>query len=105
MTAATTFFDELVDSLRRVPLGRLPEVAAVIRGLSAPAKGPRADLAGAFAKSILESSTPGSKLEEAQRAIVAHALMETQGNVSAAARLLGVERKALERKVRKYRLR
>jgi transcriptional regulator of acetoin/glycerol metabolism len=83
-------------------------VAAVIRGLSPaaePAKTVRSEVAEAFTKSLLASHSSGSKLEEAQRAIIAHALVETQGNVSAAARLLGVERKALERKVRRYRLR
>jgi DNA-binding NtrC family response regulator len=41
---------------------------------------------------------------EVERAVVAHALLATKGNVSAAARLLGTDRKALERRVAKYRI-
>ena len=41
--------------------------------------------------------TPGSKLGQIERAVIHHALEETVGNVGAAARLLGVDRKVLER--------
>ncbi len=49
--------------------------------------------------------TPGSKLADVERAVIRHALEESRGNMSAAARLLGVERKRFERKVARYRLR
>jgi DNA-binding NtrC family response regulator len=45
----------------------------------------------------------GSKLREVERAVVIHALDACDGNVSAAARLIGVDRKAMERRVAKAR--
>ena len=45
----------------------------------------------------------GSKLEIMQNAVVLHAVAVSGGNVSAAARLLGVERKAFERKLARAR--
>ena len=47
----------------------------------------------------------GEKLREVERSVLAHALATTHGNVSAAARLLGLDRKALERKLLRHRLR
>ncbi len=55
------------------------------------------------ARSVL--ALPGrSKLQEAERAVIAHALATSNGNVSAAARLIGMDRKAMERKIRRHGL-
>jgi transcriptional regulator of acetoin/glycerol metabolism len=56
-----------------------------------------------LARSILALPSR-SRLRDAERAVVAHALAEAKGNVSAAARLLGIDRKALERKIRRHGL-
>jgi len=56
-----------------------------------------------LAKAVIALPTEGSKLGAAERAVVLHALHSAGGNVSAAARLLGVDRKALERRVRRIR--
>ncbi len=48
--------------------------------------------------------TPGSTLRQSERAVIQHALEETGGNVSAAARILGVDCKALERRMARHRL-
>jgi DNA-binding NtrC family response regulator len=58
----------------------------------------------AIAKMTVDLPT-GEKLREVERSVLAHALATTRGNVSAAARLLGVDRKALERKLSRHRLR
>jgi len=55
----------------------------------------------AFAQAVLDAPASGSKLRFAEGAIVAHALDACGGNISAAARLLGVDRKALERRARR----
>ena len=58
-----------------------------------------------LAQAILSLPEKGSKLEAVQRAVILHAIAVTGGNVSAAARLLGIERKAFERKLAKWRKR
>jgi DNA-binding NtrC family response regulator len=57
-----------------------------------------------IARAIL--SLPGGKnrLRVVEQAVVKEALAMTRGNVSAAARLLGLERKAAERRIARYRL-
>jgi ActR/RegA family two-component response regulator len=56
-----------------------------------------------LAEMILALPEKGSKLERVQAAVVAHAVAVCNGNVSAAARLLGMERKSLERKIARAR--
>jgi DNA-binding NtrC family response regulator len=58
----------------------------------------------AIAKMTVDLPT-GEKLREVERSVLAHAMATTHGNVSAAARLLGLDRKALERKLLRHRLR
>jgi ActR/RegA family two-component response regulator len=60
---------------------------------------PKVDSTAQIAEMILALPVKGSKLEAVQGAVVLHALAVSGGNVSAAARLLGMERKALERKI------
>ena len=104
---------EVTMSLERMPLA---ELEALVLGSSASgsaAAGPGATGGQAqtlpsletFAHGILALPTRGSKLAEAERSVVTHALQMTDGNVSAAARLLGVDRKALERKIARYKRR
>jgi transcriptional regulator of acetoin/glycerol metabolism len=57
----------------------------------------------ALARAILALPGKGSKLGAAERAVVLHALNQCGGNVSATARLLGIDRKALERKIRRIK--
>jgi DNA-binding NtrC family response regulator len=58
----------------------------------------------AIARAVLALPDSKHRLREVERAVVAHALLMTKGNVSAAARLLGVERKALERRVDRHKI-
>jgi DNA-binding NtrC family response regulator len=57
-----------------------------------------------IARAILALPDSRHRLRDVERAVVAHALASTKGNVSAAARLLGTDRKALERRVGKYKI-
>ena len=88
----------------------LAQVEALVRGMSAlAAPGREAASAPAsleqVAEVVLALRTPRSKLAELERVVVLHALEVTNGNVSAAARLLGVDRKQVERKVARHRRR
>lgn len=100
------FFNELVDELRRVKLDALPDVVATLRRASGgePAGGGArgGQSPDDLARRVLDMPAEGSKLDLIQRAVVKHALATTGGNVSAAARLLGIDRKALERKLARY---
>jgi DNA-binding NtrC family response regulator len=57
-----------------------------------------------IARAILALPDCRHRLREVERAVVHHALLTTNGNVSAAARLLGTERKALERRIERYKI-
>jgi regulatory Fis family protein len=57
-----------------------------------------------IARAILGLRDCKHRLRELERAVVAHAYLAAKGNVSAAARLVGTERKALERRVAKYEI-
>ena len=67
------------------------------------ASGTRGGSLDDLAKSVLALPSR-ARLKDAERAVVAHALASSNGNVSAAARLLGIDRKALERKIRRHGL-
>lgn len=107
----TTFLEELGDRLRLVRLEALPDiVAAIDRATSSSGAQPRgaqpqaaepADL-DALARSVLRLSVKGSKLEALQGAVIAHALETCGGNISAAARLLGVDRNAFKRRAARH---
>jgi ActR/RegA family two-component response regulator len=56
-----------------------------------------------LAEMILALPESGSKLARVQNAVVMHAFATCGGNVSAAARLLGMDRKELERKIARAR--
>lgn len=100
------FFRELVEELRTVRLDALPEVVATLRrarGVDSTSRGTQPWKApDELARKVLELPVEGSKLDVIQRAVVQHAVATTGGNVSAAARLLGMDRKALERKLARY---
>jgi len=57
-----------------------------------------------IARAIVELPADlGSKLDAAEVAVVRHAMLVCDGNQSAAARLLGIERKALVRRWQRIR--
>ncbi len=95
---------EVMPKLRaRVESLTLAEVEALLRPAAATASSaPPSSLAEAAAV-VVGLPVSGSKLAEIERAVVTHALEVCRGNVSAAARLLGVDRKALERKIARHR--
>jgi len=93
-------------SLRSVSVSVLGELVHALSATERRSR--RADRASAasldgFVRFILAEDARGSKLELVERAIVAEALSASGGNQSAAARLLGVNRKALVRRLAKYR--
>jgi len=51
---------------------------------------------------ILETYAGKNLLEEVEYLIVREALIQTRGNVSAASRLIGIDRRAFERRLRAY---
>ena len=96
-----------LESLRNIPVDKLLDTAiarlksATLDELSAMLSGkatviPSTDT---LAEMIVALPEKGSKVVVVENAVVLHALATCGGNVSAAARLLGVERKALERKI------
>ena len=89
-------------SKRRLRLGplTLAEVEVLVQPLA-----PAPSSLAAAAAVVVGLPPPGSKLAEIDRAVIQHALDEVNGNVSAAARLHGVDRKQLQRKVARHRLR
>jgi DNA-binding NtrC family response regulator len=76
----------------------LEDLASILTGKGAPPRSPD-DLAPI----VVGLDTKGSKLAAVERAVVLHAHATCGGNVSAAARLLGIDRKAMERKLAKAR--
>ena len=105
---AARLLEELLARARTVRLEVVPEVFdAIERGSRGRTGGVlRADSDAALtslARQIVALKVPGSKVDLVTRAVVMHALSSSKGNVSAAARLLGIERKAMERKVARYR--
>lgn len=87
------------------PEGRFVD-GQVIASLAAVPVTPtlRPDSLAAFAAEIL-GSLPGNKLEAVEAALISQAMALAGGNKTAAARLLGVHRKSVERKLDKYRRR
>lgn len=80
---------------------------ADLSGTSSAAPGARAAAAGTLdeiARAILALPAGGHRLRDVERAVVVHALLKTNGNVSAAARLLGTDRKALERRIERHKI-
>jgi ActR/RegA family two-component response regulator len=76
----------------------LDELAAILSGRATTVPS-----TNQLAEMILALPENGSKMERVQDAVVTHAVAVSGGNVSAAARLLGMERKALERKIARAR--
>jgi transcriptional regulator of acetoin/glycerol metabolism len=108
---ANPYYDELADQLRSVRLDALPQLLAALREASTPVppvlqKGSRvaAVAVDVIAGEVLALPEKGSKLDLVQRAVVIRALKESGGNISAAARAIGVDRKVLERKIARYKL-
>jgi transcriptional regulator of acetoin/glycerol metabolism len=90
----------LPKALERLRGATLDELAELLGRSTSASVAPSAD---ALARAILALPGTGSKLRAAERAVILHALKECDGNVSATSRLLGLDRKALERKIRRIR--
>jgi ActR/RegA family two-component response regulator len=103
----------LLSSLATIPIDRfltaaaerlrhatVDEIATILedRGTAIPS-------ADRLAEMVVALPDKGSKLEIVQAAVVTRAIAMTGGNVSAAARLLGMDRKQLERKLARARRR
>jgi DNA-binding NtrC family response regulator len=88
----------IAQATARLRHATLEELAGIVNGI--PSRAPNAE---ALAHTILTLPGKGSKLLAVERAVVLHAYETTSGNVSAAARLLGVDRKQMERKLAKAR--
>lgn len=88
--------DELVSKLRQLPLRDLAEIGEDLGGA------PETPLPlERLARAILDLPASEPKLSAVERAVITHALAVTNGNKSAAARLLGMDRKAFDRKARR----
>jgi len=105
--AALRILDELLARARAVRLDAVLEVFDVIERGAEPRErvgGADADaILSSLAKQVVTLQVPGSKVDFVSRAVVMYALSSSNGNVSAAARMLGIERKAMERKIARYR--
>jgi DNA-binding NtrC family response regulator len=80
---------------------KIDDVAALLSGLTPMATSRTLD---EIARAILDLPAGGHRLRDVERTVVAHALVQTNGNVSAAARLLGTDRKSLERRIERHKL-
>jgi transcriptional regulator of acetoin/glycerol metabolism len=110
MSERATFFDELVERLRHMRLEDMPAVVAAMRrssiGSSFASRGSTSStLLEELSKALVSMPIEGSKLDAVEEAVVLHALATCEGNMSAAARLLGVDRKAFTRRLQKARRR
>jgi transcriptional regulator of acetoin/glycerol metabolism len=86
---------------------KLEDVASLLAVIASSAASERADGRGTLdeiARAILALPAGGHRLRDVERTVVAHALVKTHGNVSAAARLLGTDRKALERRIERHKI-
>jgi DNA-binding NtrC family response regulator len=91
--------DQLIhQATARLRHATIEELAGIVQGI--PSRAPNAE---ALAHAIVALPVKGTKLLAVERAVVLHAYETTGGNVSAAARLLGVDRKQMERKLAKAR--
>jgi transcriptional regulator of acetoin/glycerol metabolism len=102
----STILDEIIRKLRKVPVSELPAVLEAIEAATVKRRTKKGGgaLVKHLAQQAVEADMPGSKLDEVEHAIVAHAYETAGGNVSAAARLLGIDRKAMERRLVLYGL-
>jgi DNA-binding NtrC family response regulator len=89
--------ENLVRSLCRSTEGRVVESAAVRRALGEPGEAPEP-------VGVEKPAAGPLSIEEAERDAIARALRETEGNKTRAAKLLGISRKQLYVKIRRYGL-
>jgi transcriptional regulator of acetoin/glycerol metabolism len=89
---------ELVARLRTLSIDALASIARVLPA-SALAEPPRDLSLERVARFVLSYPGRGPKLDAVERAVIAHALEVHEGNQSAAARALGMHRKALVRRL------
>jgi transcriptional regulator of acetoin/glycerol metabolism len=82
----------------------LEELAAFLReGAGSGAAAPAMNSLDDVARAILALPLGRRRMREVERAVLAHALLVCNGNVSHAAQLLGVTRQAVQRRVRTSR--
>lgn len=102
----TKFVQEIAREIVGVPIGRLPGVIKAIRDAR---NAPRMMMVGTsvnvtsvemVARMVLTVDANGSKLRAVENAAVLEAVRQANGNISQAARLLGLDRKAMERRVK-----
>jgi transcriptional regulator with GAF, ATPase, and Fis domain len=85
---------------------KIDDVASLLLGTSPMVGAPDrpAGTLDEIAHAILALPAGGHRLHDVERTVVVHALARTKGNVSAAARLLGTDRKALERRIERHKI-
>jgi len=89
----------VIASITRVPLKAIPAVLAAVN-TDTRKRATSDTVLMQLARLILDLPLGGaSKLRALERALINAALERTHGNVSAAARLLGADRKVIERKI------
>jgi transcriptional regulator of acetoin/glycerol metabolism len=91
---------ELVTRLRGLSVDALASLARVLPPCHL-ADAPRDLTLDGVARFVLAYPLRGPKLDAVERAVIAHALEMHEGNQSAAARALGMDRKALMRRFRR----
>jgi DNA-binding NtrC family response regulator len=97
--------DRLVPELvRRFEKMSVDELTSTLNALEHPGSSSGTPSLDEIARMVIDLPK-GAKLREVERVVLAHALETSRGNVSAAARLLGANRKAMERKLARYKLR
>jgi DNA-binding NtrC family response regulator len=78
-------------------------MADLLQGKPAPSDSPAGSIEEIATAALANGGARGI-LKEFERVVIAAALDRTKGNVSAAARLIGVERKAFERRMARHRV-
>jgi DNA-binding NtrC family response regulator len=91
------FVEMHIDSLRKMPLSSFVAMLRSKNRLSEPDASAPAELAA----EVLAMQSEGSKLRAVEEALVQQAVLSSRGNLAKAARLLGIERKAVERRWRR----
>ena len=80
------------------------QVVAFLGGEAPPTEG-LTPSPSEIGNAVLDMTLTGNRLRYIEEIIVRLALDRTKGNVSAAARLLGIERKAMERRLDRHKIR
>lgn len=90
--------EDLERLIKACPIGRLPAVVAALEGVTGGGWQPAKTEAFARGKALPKTH---AELIELETAMLRHALEESDGNQSAAARAVGLDRKTFIRRARK----